>query len=125
VHLYILCKHTSTFCQHIHFLVFPLQLRQTCRSNDSNVRLCTVYARYVLLNRFTKVMMNNVGWQVDSKVCYKGDMENPSEVSGWILREPKNLAMTFLASGFIVTINLKWAKFRFSLLWITWQAVTP
>jgi hypothetical protein len=76
VHLYIPCKHTSIFCQHMHFLVFPLQLRQTCRSNSRNVRLCTVYVRYVLLNHFTKVNMTNVGWQVDSKVHYKGDNEN-------------------------------------------------
>jgi len=65
VHLCILCKHTSTFCQHLHFLVFPLQLRQTCISNGRNVRLCTVNVRYVLLKHFTKVNMTNVGWQVD------------------------------------------------------------
>ena len=57
VHLYILCKHTYTFSQHMHFLVFPLQLRQTCRSNGRNVRLRAVYVRYVLLNHFTKVNM--------------------------------------------------------------------
>lgn len=98
VHLYILCKHTSIFCQHIHFLAFPLQLRWTRRSNGRNVRLCTVYVRYVLY--FTKVNMKNVGWQVDSKTRYKGEKETPSVVSGWILREPKNFATAFLAGGF-------------------------
>jgi hypothetical protein len=81
--LYIFCVNIFPLLASTYILlVFPLQVRQTCRSNGRNVRLCAVYVSCFLVNHFTEVDMTNVGWQVDSKVRYKGDMENPSEIHG-------------------------------------------
>lgn len=125
VHLYILCKYPYTFCQNMHFLVFPLQLRQTCRSNGRNVRLCTAYVSYFLPNHFTKVNMTNVVWQAHSKMRYKRRYGKPIIGSRLNTARTEEFDHDIFGKWLRVIMNLKWTKFRFSFLWIMWKSAHP